>query len=74
MDMKDIERINELYRKSKSTGLTPEEKECLSVQKGTLTEQERTVMESHVEYTSKLLSKIRFHNSVIDLNLVPRKA
>ncbi|MCI6732197.1 MAG: DUF896 domain-containing protein [Lachnospiraceae bacterium] len=27
MDMKDIERINELYRKSKSTGLTPEEKE-----------------------------------------------
>lgn len=43
--------------------LTPEEKECLSVQKGTLTEQERTVMESHVEYTSKLLSKIRFHKN-----------
>lgn len=43
--------------------LTPDEKECLSVQKGTLTEQERTVMESHVEYTSKLLSKIRFHKN-----------
>ena len=27
MDMKEIERINELYHKSKSIGLTPEEKE-----------------------------------------------
>ena len=26
MDMKDIERINELYKKMKETGLTPEEK------------------------------------------------
>lgn len=43
--------------------LTPEEKECLSVQKGTLTEQERIVMESHVDYTRHLLSKIRFHKN-----------
>lgn len=27
MDMTDINRINELYHKSKSVGLTPEEKE-----------------------------------------------
>lgn len=27
MDMKDIDRINTLYHKSKSVGLTPEEKE-----------------------------------------------
>lgn len=27
MDMKDIARINELYKKMKTTGLTPEEKE-----------------------------------------------
>ena len=27
MDMKEIDRINELYRKMKAEGLTPEEKE-----------------------------------------------
>lgn len=40
---------------------TQEEKEDLLIQKGTLTRNERAVMESHVEMTERILSKVRFN-------------
>ncbi|MCL2500954.1 MAG: HD domain-containing protein [Defluviitaleaceae bacterium] len=40
--------------------LTPEEQRCLMVRRGTLTEEERTVMEGHVEMTRRILSEVRF--------------
>lgn len=40
--------------------LEPDELEALSVRKGTLTAKERETMRSHVVYTAKLLSQIKF--------------
>ena len=40
--------------------LTDEEKECLSIRKGTLTAEERGVMESHVVITKRILDKVHF--------------
>ena len=40
--------------------LTSEEKECLCIRKGTLTEEERKVMESHALMTRKILDKVHF--------------
>ena len=40
--------------------LTEEEKTCLMVRKGTLTAQERSIMESHVVVTGRILSKVTF--------------
>ena len=42
--------------------LTDYEKSCLMIQKGTLTNEEREIMESHVVMTSKILSKVKFHS------------
>ena len=42
--------------------LTDYEKSCLEIQKGTLTAEERSTMESHVVMTKKILSKVRFHS------------
>lgn len=42
--------------------LTDYEKSCLLIQKGTLTNEEREIMESHVVMTSKILSKVKFHS------------
>ncbi len=39
---------------------TKVEKDCLRVEKGTLTEAEREIMESHVIITERILSKVRF--------------
>ena len=39
---------------------TEEEKECLSVRKGTLTADERKIMEDHVVVTAKILDKVHF--------------
>lgn len=39
---------------------TDEEKECLSVRKGTLTADERKIMEDHVVVTAKILDKVHF--------------
>ena len=40
---------------------TEEEKECLRIVKGTLTVEERKIMESHVEITERILSKVHFN-------------
>ncbi|MCL2603079.1 MAG: GAF domain-containing protein [Defluviitaleaceae bacterium] len=40
--------------------LTPEEQRCLLVRRGTLTDEERTVMEGHVDMTTRILSEVRF--------------
>lgn len=43
--------------------LTPYEQTCLMIKKGTLTHEERHIMESHVEMTNKILSNIHFNSS-----------
>ena len=40
---------------------TDEEKECLSIVRGTLTAEERKIMESHVSITKRILSKVYFN-------------
>jgi len=46
-----------------SPWITPEEYESLSIRKGTLTEAEREVIESHVTMTAKMLDEMKFsHN------------
>lgn len=47
--------------------LTPEEAEALSVVRGTLTEEERRVMEDHVQYTNRMLAKIPFTRKYKDV-------
>ena len=51
--------------------LTPEEYAMLSIRKGTLSDEERQVMEEHVSITGKLLSQIRFSR---ELSHVPQWA
>ncbi|HIT05082.1 MAG TPA: DUF896 domain-containing protein [Candidatus Scybalocola faecipullorum] len=46
---KDIARINELYRKSKSEGLTPEEKEEQAVLRGAYIAAVRENLRGHLE-------------------------
>ena len=45
---------------------TEEEKEALLIKKGTLTEKEREIMESHVEMTERILKKVRFNSGYKD--------
>lgn len=45
---------------SKLAYLTSEEKDCLCIRKGTLTNEERAIMESHVVMTRKILDKVHF--------------
>lgn len=42
--------------------LTEDEVECLSIKKGTLTEKERILMESHVSATERILDKVYFNS------------
>lgn len=44
--------------------LTEEEAALLSIRKGTLSDEERKIMESHVAVTDKLLSQIKFSNDL----------
>lgn len=42
---------------------TKEEQEALQIRKGTLTDAERLIMESHVEVTDRILSKVHFNDT-----------
>lgn len=42
---------------------TEGEKEALLIRKGTLTDAERIIMESHVEVTQRILNKVHFHDN-----------
>ena len=57
---KELERILD-YSYGDTSFFTDEEKMCLRIVKGTLTEEERKVMESHVTITTKILSKVHFN-------------
>lgn len=47
--------------------LTEAEHTCLSVRKGTLTGRERSIMESHVELTEKMLGEMKFSRSYAEV-------
>lgn len=51
--------------------LTEREVDCLSIRKGTLTEEDRRRMESHAAMTEKILEKVRFHKNY---SMVPKWA
>ena len=64
----DVEKLaaiaRKVYRgpdKTKTPYLTEEEARCLLVRRGTLTDEERKTMESHVVMTDRILSKVRFN-------------
>lgn len=70
LDDENLEHVKRLAKKKyvKSDGteipyLTEEEFEYLSIRKGTLTEQDRKIMESHVVMTGKILEKVRFNKN-----------
>lgn len=78
LQQEDYDRVQEIatlaYEKEdgeKVPFLTERERMCLSVRKGTLTEEDRKIMESHVSMTAKILSKVYFNKSYCD---VPRWA
>lgn len=49
--------------------LTPDELDCLTVRRGTLTDQERMIMEDHVAITARMLEKIPFIKKFKDVPL-----
>lgn len=78
LQQEDFERVQEIakmyYKKEdgeKVYYITERERVCLSVRKGTLTDEDRAIMESHVTMTAKILSKVHFNKNYID---VPRWA
>ena len=74
-DYERVQQLAELFYENedgeKLYYLTPREHECLSIRKGTLTEGDRKIMESHVVMTAKILSKVHFNKNYTD---VPRWA
>lgn len=78
LQQEDFDRVQELaamyYEKEngeKVYYITEQERVCLSVRKGTLTDEDRKIMESHVTMTAKILSKVHFNKNYLD---VPRWA
>ena len=54
------ESFYELEDGSRISYLSEEEKKCLCIRKGTLTDEERSIMESHAVMTRKILDKVHF--------------
>lgn len=78
LPQEDFDRVQEIakmyYEKedgAKVYYITEHERACLSVRKGTLTDDDRKIMESHVTMTAKILSKVHFNKNYTD---VPRWA
>ena len=78
LQQEDFDRVQEIskmyYEKEdgeKIYYITERERVCLSVRKGTLTDEDRAIMESHVTMTAKILSKVHFNKNYTD---VPRWA
>lgn len=65
----DISRLEAIFR-DRST-MTPDELHNLSIRRGTLTEEERAIIEKHVEVTYRTLARLRFPKH---LSNVPRYA
>ncbi|MBR0041359.1 MAG: GAF domain-containing protein [Oscillospiraceae bacterium] len=64
----DLEKLGAIAKKTyeapdgtQTPYLTEEEARCLLIRKGTLTDEERKTMESHVVMTDRILSKVRFN-------------
>ena len=78
LQQEDFDRVQEIaklyYEKDngeKVFYITERERGCLSIRKGTLSDEDRKVMESHVVMTDKILSKVHFNKHYTD---VPRWA
>lgn len=78
LDDKNFERVQQLAKKKhvKSDGtvtpyITQDEAECLSIRRGTLTEDARKQMENHVVMTEKILDKVHFNKNY---EMVPKWA
>lgn len=70
LDDENYERVQRIaqqtYTKPDGTVipyLTPRERECLSIRKGTLTDGDRKQMENHVVMTEKILGKVHFNKN-----------
>lgn len=63
-DLKDIDALRELTfideYGEQQRWITGEEYRCLTIRKGTLTQEERAVMQSHVVVTGRILSHVSF--------------
>lgn len=77
MDDSLLEKINKISKSSYTNldgveinYLTNDEIECLSIRKGTLTEKERTLMESHVKMTERILDKVYFNSQYANVKKI----
>ena len=74
LETEDIERVKELATRTfvDSDGevhpyIKPEERECLLIPKGTLTDTERETMNRHVEFTDRFLAAMNFDEHYKDV-------
>ena len=73
----EVYRVNEMAQKIYVTPegeeipyLTEEETKALNITKGTLTVEEREIVQQHVVYTDKMLSKIKFNEKYNRVRLI----
>ena len=71
LELCNVGRAYDRERIEKIKGLTEDERKHLLIERGTLTAEERTVVEGHVERTHKMLSKLKYPS---DLARVPEIA